>query len=214
MPNIQLSTVLSKYLPIQAVGICVSWITGFNIHLKITKNRASKFGDYRPHPEGKGHLITVNHNLNPYAFLITFIHEVAHLVCVKKHSRYAAPHGKEWKGEYTLLLNFVIGKNIFPSDIEDALRHYAKDPAASSCTDEKLLRILKKYDPVQAQITHLEELPQGAVFRLSSSQKMIFVKGELMRKRFQCIELRTKAEYRISGLVEVIREEMVHGLTG
>ena len=48
---------------------CASWIVQ-NIHLRITGMRASS-GDYRP-PTGNGHQITVNHDLNPFAFLITF----------------------------------------------------------------------------------------------------------------------------------------------
>jgi len=174
-----------------------------NIHLRITKSRASKYGDYRPARGTDAHIITVNHNLNQYSFLITFIHEVAHLVCEKKYSRFAAPHGREWKHEYSALLNFFLLKNIFPADVEMALRQYVKDPAASSCTDENLLRVLKSYDRSEKEkVTFLEELPHGSLFRLNSS-KLTFVKGHLMRKRFQCFEYSSRAEYRVSALAEV-----------
>jgi SprT protein len=201
--NTTIAEVLSKYIPEPAVQVCTHWIVSHNIHLRITKDRASKYGDYRPARDKNGHIITVNHNLNKYSFLITFIHEVAHLVCEKKHSRFAAPHGREWKREYSLLLRYFLSKKIFPPDIEAALEAYSKDPAASSCTDENLLRILKSYNESENNpVVFLEQLPYGSVFRLNSSKKM-FVKGRLMRKRFQCIEQHSGIEYRVSALAEV-----------
>ncbi len=203
MSNSSLAEVLAKYIPGPAVLICTSWIVKLNIHLRITKSRASKYGDYRPARGTDAHIITVNHNLNQYSFLITFIHEVAHLVCEKKYSRFAAPHGREWKHEYSALLNFFLAKNIFPPDIERALRQYVKDPAASSCTDENLLRVLKHHDRKEREkVTFLEELPHGSLFRLNSSKK-VFVKGVIMRKRFQCFEHSSRIEYRVSALAEV-----------
>src|SRR5947207_3677758 len=115
MANTEIQKVLSKYIPVEAVPICIAWIVQFNIHLRITKSRASKYGDYRPHPDKHGHIITVNHDLNRYSFLLTFIHEVAHLVCQKKYSRFISPHGKEWKREYSILLRFFLSTEIFPA---------------------------------------------------------------------------------------------------
>lgn len=203
MSNTSIAEILAKYIPAPAVPICTNWIVKLNIHLRITKSRASKYGDYRPARGSDAHIITVNHNLNRYSFLITFIHEVAHLVCEKKYSRFAAPHGRKWKHEYSALLNFFLSKNIFPADIEIALRQYVKDPAASSCSDEDLLRVLKHHDVHEKEkVTFLEELPHGALFRLNASRKT-FVKGHLMRKRFQCFEYSSQAEYRVSALAEV-----------
>ena len=203
MSNNSIEEVLSKYIPDQAVSICTNWIVKLNIHLRITKDRASKYGDYRPARDKNGHIITINHNLNRYSFLITFIHEVAHLVCEIKYSRFAAPHGKEWKREYSQLLRFFLSRKIFPSDIEVALEAYSKDPAASSCSDENLLRVLKAYNENEKHsIIFLEQLPYGSVFRLNSSKKQ-FVKGPLMRKRFQCFEQPSGIEYRVNALAEV-----------
>lgn len=95
MSRENISAVLSKYLPPPAVETCASWIIQKNIHLKLTRGRSSKFGDYMPLSPGKGHRITVNHDLNQFAFLITFVHEVAHLEAYLKFSRRHEPHGKE-----------------------------------------------------------------------------------------------------------------------
>ena len=204
MENQQLKNVLAKYIPAEAVEICAYTVVHLNIHLRITKSRGSKYGDYRPHPDKNGHIITVNHDLNQYAFLLTFIHEVAHLLCQKKYSRFAAPHGKEWKHEFAVLLKFFLSKEIFPNDIRAALHNYMQNPAASSCTDEQLYRVLKKYNS-QTEFIHLEELPQDAVFRLhSQSRQLTFRKGERMRKNFRCFEVASSKEYWISPLAEVI----------
>jgi len=199
--NFKIAEVLPKYIPQQAVPICTDWIVKLNIHLRITKDRASKYGDYRPVRGTDAHIITINHNLNQYSFLITFIHEVAHLLCEKKYGRKAAPHGVEWKKEYSVLLHFILSKKIFPSDIEAALSAYAKNPAASSCSDEHLLRVLKRYNEKE-NVTFLEELQTGSRFVLNSSRK-VFTKGSRMRKRFQCFEDKTGYEYRVSALAEV-----------
>jgi SprT protein len=206
--NLEIQKVLSKYIPEEAVPVCTLWIVQLNIHLRITKSRASKYGDYRPHPGQDGHIITVNHDLNRYSFLLTFIHEVAHLICQKKYSRFVSPHGKEWKREFALLLKFILSKEIFPADVRVALQNYMQDPSASSCADENLSRTLKKYNSGQNSI-HLEELPKDAVFSLQSdTKKLMFKKGERMRKNFRCYEVNSKREFWISPLAEVIKVGM------
>jgi SprT protein len=205
MANREIQNVLSKYIPTEAVPVCTSWIVQLNIHLRITKSRASKYGDYRPHPDEEGHIITVNHDLNPYSFLLTFIHEVAHLICHKKHSRHVPPHGREWKREFSVLLKFFLSKEIFPEDVRLAIHQYMHDPTASSCTDEHLSRTLKKYNAGQEAI-HLEDLPEGAMFKvMNDARQKAFVKGEKMRKNYRCYESGSKREYWISPLAEVIK---------
>lgn len=206
MQRSELTEVLKKYLPEKAVEQCASWIVMKNIHLRISRNRSSKYGDYRPLEKGKGHRITVNYDLNPYAFLITFIHEVAHLNTYVKCRHYHEPHGKEWKQEFSYLLHDFMLQGIFPDDIAMALSKYIRNPSASSCTDHDLLRILKKYDVHQknGEIMHLEDLPEQSLFRLYLSRsKLIFRKGPMIRKRFHCIEVATSREYYVSPLAEV-----------
>jgi SprT protein len=204
MSRESITSVLQKYLPQPAVEECTSWIVQKNIHLKITRGRASKYGDYLPLAPGKGHRITVNHNLNPYAFLITFVHEVAHLHAFVKFKHYHEPHGKEWKNEFRVLLNDFIIKGIFPEDIKSALDNYILNPAASSCSDHNLLRTLKKYDKNSEEILHLEDIPEDAHFSLHLSHPgRIFKKGHKIRRRFHCIEIKSNRVYFVSPLAEV-----------
>jgi SprT protein len=204
MSREKISVVLSNYLPSMAVDVCASWIIQKNIHLKITRGRASKFGDYRPLSQGKGHRISVNHDLNPYSFLITFVHEVAHLETFNKFKNYHEPHGKEWKIEFRLLLSDFMINGVFPDDIKAALSNYIHNPAASSCSDHNLFRTLKTYDKRSSEIVHLEDLPENTVFRLHQSrQGLIFKKGHKIRSRFHCIEVNSNKIYFVSPVAEV-----------
>ncbi len=206
MSRERIAAVLSDYLPLETVEECASWIVQKNIHLKITKGRASKFGDYKPLERGKGHHISVNHDLNKYAFLITFVHEVAHLHTFIKHPYGHEPHGREWKNEFRNLLNSFVSRRVFPDDISHALSSYLKNPAATSCSDHNLFRTLKKYDERNdtEPVFHLEEIPHNMVFKLHQSRSgMTFKKGEKMRTRYRCLELTTNRQYYVSGLAEV-----------
>lgn len=201
-----IANVLSKYLPASTVELCSSWIVEKNIHLRITRGRASKYGDYKPLEPGQGHHISVNHDLNPFSFLITFTHEVAHLHTFNKFKHRHEPHGKEWKHEFRILLNELIRLKVFPDDIESALVNYANNPAASSCNDHHLHRVLKQYDKQgEKSVLHLEELEQGTEFSIHQSPSgLIFSKGEKRRTRYHCVEVKTKREYLVSGVAEVV----------
>ncbi len=201
-----IAKVLAKYVPPTTVGLCSSWIVEKNIHLRITRGRATKYGDYKPLEHGQGHHISVNHDLNPFSFLITFTHEVAHLHAFIKYKHRHEPHGKEWKHEFRLLLNELIQLNIFPEDIESALLNYVRNPAASSCNDHHLHRVLKKYDKQgEKPVIHLEDLEHGTEFSIHQSPSgLLFRKGEKRRTRYHCVEVKTKREYLVSGVAEVV----------
>lgn len=194
---------LKKYVPEGAVHQCVSWLVEYRVHLRITKERSSKLGDYQSPWGGKGHRISVNHNLNPYAFLITFVHEMAHLVAFDKYKRGIAPHGKEWKYEYRELMLPFFRQQLFPADVQEALIKYLHNPAAATCSDQHLLRVLKKYDAPHLQQLTVEQLPEGAVFILRTRESLLLKKGPLQRTRYQCTELRTNRIYLVNALAEV-----------
>lgn len=190
-------------MPEGAVHQCVSWLVEYRVHLRITKERSSKLGDYQSPWGGKGHRISVNHNLNPYAFLITFVHEMAHLVAFDKYKRGIAPHGKEWKYEYRELMLPFFQHQLFPADVQEALIKYLHNPAAATCSDQHLLRVLKKYDAPHLQQLTVEQLPEGAVFILRTRESLLLKKGPLQRTRYQCTELRTNRIYLVNALAEV-----------
>src|SRR5690606_8358424 len=72
--------ILQRFLPEGTAETAYNWIQEYRFRFRISRSRNSRFGDYQSPPRGGIHKISVNHDLNKYAFLITFCHEVAHLV--------------------------------------------------------------------------------------------------------------------------------------
>lgn len=194
------SEILRKYLPEQSVELIAEWIVKFDFKLKIKKERSTRLGDYTMPRNGLNHLITINHNLNKYAFLITLVHEVAHLVTYEQHRHTVSPHGPEWKRNFQTLIQPFMNTDIFPVDVFAALRRYMQNPAASSCSDVHLLRTLKLYD-AQSDTIFLEYLPAHAVFLYNGSR--LFQKGDRVRKRYKCTEISSGLVYLFNPLTEV-----------
>src|SRR3989344_6913356 len=194
-------SILHKYIPEKAVPLISEWIYKFDFKLKIKKSRSSKYGDYRPPVKGENHLITINYDMNKYAFLITLVHEIAHLSTYNKHKDKVKPHGDEWKLHYKLLMQQFLIPDIFTVDVITALRKYMNNPAASSCSDTNLLRILKNYD-IRENTVLLEDVLEGATFSYNDSRH--FIKGPQSRKRIKCTDVNTKATYLFNPITEVL----------
>lgn len=191
---------LQDFLPEGALPLVLEYIYQYKVHLTITRERRTLLGDYRHAVHGKNHRISVNGNLNKYAFLITLIHEIAHLVTFLQYGNKVASHGKEWKTVYRhLLVRFLEGE-LFPADIKQALKSSLHDLPASSCADEGLMRILRRYDS-GAKGLLVEQLPADALFQADGGR--IFKKGKQLRKRFQCQEVATGKLYLFSPVYEV-----------
>jgi len=191
---------IKNCIPEAAIDTINSWIGLYSISLRIAKKRRTKLGDYRA-PIGKhGHRISVNGNLNQYAFLVTLVHEIAHLITWEKYRRKAKPHGTEWKQEYKTLMNQLDGLRIFPSDVKRAVGNYMENPNASSCTDIELSKVLAKYNTYN--FCYLEDLQEMAVFQIENGRQ--FQKGPLRRTRYKCKDLNNNKYYLFSPITEVI----------
>jgi SprT protein len=101
------------------------------------------------------------------------------------------------------LLKIFVEKNIFPTDVQQTLLRSLNNPAASSCGDEKLLRVLKKYDERKEGIYFVEQILEGEKFKIKGNR--IFQRGEKIRKRFKCKELATGKWYLFSPVSEVMK---------
>ncbi|GAO43288.1 SprT-like domain-containing protein [Flavihumibacter petaseus] len=192
---------LEHFLPAGAFQKVVVYLHHYRVHLSITRERKSLLGDYRHAHKNEHHRISVNGNLNPYAFLITLVHELAHLLTFEKYGHRVMAHGQEWKALYKLLLQDFLGRNIFPADVEAALFKSLHNLPASSCADEPLMRVLRNHDHPAERSTLVEELPEGTLFSIAGGR--IFRKGKKLRKRYQCKEVATGKLYLFSGLYEV-----------
>ncbi len=190
---------LRKYIPNEFVPLVSNLLTNHPVRFKIVKPRKTKRGDFRFDPRTKKYQITVNGDLNPYAFLITTLHEFAHLINHKNHGFSVAPHGKEWKVCFHQLLQPVILSEHTPANIRHALQKSAMRIKASSCTDLELNRALAAFDPEDGTIA-LEKLPLNTTFFVNGRT---FKKGALRRTRFLCEEVSTGRKYLINKLSKV-----------
>ena len=203
----QIRTVLGPRLPEKAVDVAVGQILGNPVEIRVVRGRVSKSGDFRAPFKGNPARITVNGNLNPYAFLITLLHELAHH-CVHldwersakpfslRRKKRPLPHGKEWKTQFGMLMSPYLNPKFFPDDLLPVVEQYIENPKASTSADHLLSKALKKYDPPD-MTCRLEEVPFDAVFTLHG--KRFFRKKEKIRTRYRCICLQTNRIYLVSG---------------
>jgi SprT protein len=195
-------SLFQQYLPAAAIGYCHQLWQENDFEFVLSPRRESKLGDYRYDP-ATGHRITVNENLNPYHFLITYLHEVAHYKVLTTYKRRKAPHGKEWKKIFANLMQPMLNETVFPEEVLTPLRQYMHNPAASSCHSLPLASALHKYSHPEGKIM-LSELPAGAGFLLGNRH---FLRREKRRTRYLCEEVSTRRRYVIAATALVVQAE-------
>jgi len=193
------------YLPPQAIRHVERAVAGLAVDLRVVRPRRSKLGDHRPPATPwQPHRITANADLNPFAFLTTLLHELAHAATWERHRwrrRRLRPHGPEWQREFTALLAPVVEAGVFPDDVAAAVTRSLANPAAATCSDRDLLLALARYDRPAAGQVRVEELPEGSWFRVDG--RHVFRAGRLIRTRRRCFAAGTSREYRVHGLLLV-----------
>ena len=194
---------LKNYLPVSTNDYCFRLWQKYQFQLKISAPRKTKLGDYRFRVKQKSHLITINGDLNPYTFLVVYLHEVAHFLNTIKNGLRTKPHGAEWQTEMVGLLDPLMEKDVFPEDISMALKLYLKSPKAASCSDPALTRVLRRYSPPTSQLA-LEQIAEGAEFVFQTRR---YKKLKTRRTRVSCLQIPNKRIYLISklALVDPIR---------
>jgi SprT protein len=197
---------LQDYLPAGTYESVLTYLRQYKVHLTVARERKSILGDYRHRTHHTHHRISVNGNLNSFTFLITLLHEIAHLVTFEQFGNKVQSHGSEWKMIYGQFLQQFLLHKVFPADIEKELIQSLKNPAASSCAEDGLLRVLRKYDSHPNDLRLVEELAPESIFRTSDGR--VFQKGLQLRKRFKCVEVKTGKVYLFSPVYEV---ELVDG---
>ena len=192
---------LEQFLPENCWEPVVEYLNYYKVHLTITKQRRSILGDYRKNGFLGEHRISVNGNLNKYSFLITLLHELAHLVAFEKFGFRIQAHGTEWKKNYSHLLDEFLRKEVFPSDVKKELLRTLNNPSASSCTEDSLIRVLKKYDLKNQSTCFVEDLKVNDLFKTENGR--IFRKESTVRKRIKCVEIKTGKVYLFSPVCEI-----------
>ena len=166
---------------------------------KLRKKRLSKIGDFTCH-QGKSPRITINHDSHPYLFLLTYIHEVAHLVVHQECGWKVEAHGREWKETFKQLMAPLMKEDVFPSPLLTALKKHMIAPKASSFSDSELTHVLRQYDNPLKSTVLLSEIPEGSTFSFHGKW---FTKGTLKRTRVMCRELKTKRNYLVPADAEI-----------
>jgi hypothetical protein len=190
---------LLEFIPEKAHGLINHLLAVDHLVIKVKNERKTRHGDYRELPNGQ-HQITVNSNLNPYRFLITLIHEIAHFEAYRAYGRFIKPHGKEWKYTFQHLMLPFLRPEIFPSELLPLLARHFKNPKASSDTDTQLALALKQFNETNDK-TYVFEVPLGQAFKLYNGR--VFKRGEKRRKRFECVEVKTSRLYLFNPNAEV-----------
>ncbi|MBD2701076.1 sprT domain-containing protein [Spirosoma sp. BT702] len=207
-----------QYLPPVAVNYCRQLWQQYAFTFRVVKPRRTRLGDFRVMPQGQTQ-ITVNANLNPYAFLITYVHEVAHAAVHQYYrsqwrigrKRVEAPHGKRWKTTFQQLMQPLLSETVFPVEILQPLTHYIANPAATTYAHPALVVALRQADvavaaPISVRRIMLKDLPEGKDFQFA---KKTFRRGTLRRTRVVCKEMSSGKSYTIlaHALVEVDYDE-------
>lgn len=189
---------LQKYIPHKAIPLIEYLIKEHQVTLKIVAQRQTKHGDFRKLPNGKMQ-ITVNNNLNPYQFLLTLVHEIAHHVTYQKFGR-VQPHGKEWKTVFQHLMLPFLQPEIYPLTMLPHLANYLKNPKASTDTDVKLSLVLRN-GMAETGKSFIFELPNGSIFKFKD---ILYKKGSKRRTRYECLNLNNKRVYLFNQNAEVL----------
>lgn len=191
MTGTTLSHILSEHVPEASCKYCNELWQKFQFDFKLRKSRVTKVGDFTCYP-GKVPIITVNHDLDPYLFLITYIHEVAHLEVHLKYGTRIESHGKEWKLAFQQMMVPVLNEETFPKELLTGLRKHLRNPKASTFSDAKFTKLLRAHDAKQKHVVLLSDLSEGSVFGYHGKW---FKKGKLRRTRVECRELKTRNTY-------------------
>lgn len=191
--------VFQRFVPLNAAQYCLELYLQHGFEFKIKKSRKTKYGDYKFEPTQEKHIITINNDLNQYAFLITYLHEVAHLITYQKHKNKVTPHGKEWKNTFKIVSLPILNPQVFPDLLLKRLAHYMLNPKASSCSDPNLYTLLKKYDR-QNDTCLLQTLQVGDQFLLNGASYQYI---QLKRTRVLCLKINSDKKYLISKISSV-----------
>ncbi|ROH96022.1 SprT-like domain-containing protein [Chryseobacterium daecheongense] len=187
---------LEKYLPSHTLQYLKIWFSDYYIHIKITRNRDSKLGDYRKLPDNS-HEITINSTLVPQLFFFVLTHELAHLIAFEKYGRRISPHGAEWKETFRQMLLQSI--EVYEEGLRPIIVKFSKSPKANFMSSPELVKyfhIEKQDDKLQ----FIQELQKGEYFIYRREKYLL---EGLIKKNYLCKNLATGRKYSFKPLARV-----------
>ena len=187
---------LEKYLPQNTLHYLKIWFADYYIHIKITRNRDSKLGDYRKLPD-KSHEITINSTLVPQLFFFVLTHELAHLIAFEKYGRRISPHGNEWKETFRQMLLQSI--DVYEENLKPIIVKFSKSPKANFMASPDLV----KYFHIEKEndnVVFVEKLQKGDFFIYRNEKYLL---EGLIKKNYLCVNLATGRKYSFKPLARV-----------
>lgn len=189
-------SLLEKYLPEKTLPFLRKWFGEHYIHIKITKGRNSKLGDYRKMPD-KSHQITINSTLQPQLFFFVLTHELAHLIAFEKFGRRISAHGLEWKQTFQEMLLESI--SIYSEDLKPIILNFSKSPKANFMASPDLVRYFHIED-YEDESSYIEDLTINDRFIY---RKQTYILQEKLKKNYLCQNLDNGKKYIFKPLARV-----------
>jgi hypothetical protein len=187
---------LEKYLPQNTLFYLRKWFSNHYIHIKVTKNRNSKLGDYRKLRDNS-HEITINSTLAPQLFFFVLTHELAHLIAFEKFGRKIAPHGNEWKHTFREML--LESTDAYEEDLKPIIIKFSRSPKANFMASPDLVKYFHIENQNDDEV-FIEKLSKGENF-IYQDQKYL-LEG-LIKKNYLCMNLATGRKYSFKPLARV-----------
>lgn len=187
----EVARILQTHVPAAAVAYCTSLWQQLPFDLKLRKKRLTKIGDFTC-GTGRRPQITINNNLHPCLFLMTYVHEVAHWHTHRAHGHRAEAHGKEWQQVFQQLMAPLLTETYFPEPLLTVLRKHMAQPKASSYSDAELTQAFRNLDEKEKSAVLLSHIPEGSIFHLNGRW---FTKGKIRRTRVVCREVKSRRQY-------------------
>lgn len=191
---------LSRYVPEGTLPILKKWFGNLKIHIKITRDRTSKLGDYRKTAAGQ-FVITINHNLPSELFFFVLSHEMAHLFAFEKYGQNISAHGKEWKHTFREML--VETLHLYAPDLQPHIAEYARAPKANFSASPKLKAYFYPQKMEHGEFL-IDQITPGEIFIFKSERYRMQSKR---RKNFLCTRVACNAAYVFRPHVKVRKVE-------
>jgi SprT protein len=196
-----LEGVLSRF-PVQARLLTQGLFNEHHFLFRITTPRRTRLGSFKGARFGARPVIQINSNLGQYTFLLVFLHELAHLIVMKKFGRKAKPHGAEWKNTYRNLVQPFINEQVFPFMLSAELHRYFIKTPATFHRDTRLINTLSSFEG-GIDIVTVNDIPLNSTFTLMSGRQ--FVKLEKLRTRYKCFCPKTRKYYLVPRSAQVLQ---------
>lgn len=187
---------LQKYLPEHTLLFLRKWFGDYCIHIKVTRGRNSKLGDYRKMPD-KSHKITINSTLQPYLFFFVLTHELAHLIAFERFGNRIAPHGNEWKHTFREML--LESLEIYPEDLKPIILKFSRSPKANFMASTDLVRYFHLNEFSENEM-FIENLSVGSRF---AYKQQPYVLIEKLKKNYLCENLANGKRYAFKPLAKI-----------